>query len=111
MLPPRHLDDNRKLLQDLQVHEVLDIARILQSLYGSKVIENRAIEQTNKQKKSGDFARILQSLDCSNILENQANKQDWLYSSISLQCSIANRANISRNCLQCLIANQATEQT
>ena len=75
MLPPRHLDDDWKLLQDLQAHEVLDIARILQSLYGSNVIENQAIKQTNKQKKSGDFARILQSLDCSNILENWATKQ------------------------------------
>ena len=61
--------------QDLQVHEILDIAHILQSLYGSNVIENQAIEQTNKQKKLGDFARILQSSDCSNILENQATEQ------------------------------------
>ena len=52
------------------MHEVLDIARILQSLDSSNVIENQAIEQTNKQKESEDFAHILQSLDCSNILEN-----------------------------------------
>ena len=57
------------------MHEVLDIAHILQSLDGSNIIENQATEQTNKQMKLGDLAHILQSLDCSNIFENQATEQ------------------------------------
>ena len=55
-------------------HEIIDLAHILQSLDSSNILENRATEQTNKQKL-GDLACILQSLDCSNILKNWATEQ------------------------------------
>ena len=91
------------------MHQVLDIAHILHNLHGSNVIENQAIEQTYKQKKSEDFARILQSLDCSNIFENRATEQTSRIGFIQALAEIACNAQLKTEQLSKQISKRNQE--